>query len=171
MLQYLPDMQRAMGGLGVIATTQKPIVKFMIKAWPLTLLAGYAVFVRLKHRYTSKELSAFNVLTDMGFILTPIVGLAMLNKLAEDSDAQQVLAAKMLAQQTQGTAAAATAPGDGAYQVQPVATDAPAYASDDNQGPAQAAPPTDQGGTTPNVQGFGGFGSHLGPPSSPPPMW
>jgi hypothetical protein len=168
-----------MGGLGVIASTQKPFVKFLIKAWPLALVAGWAAYVRVRHRLKQNELNTFNVLTDMGFILTPLVGLAMLNKIAEDNEMMAKLAqnagggggvvqappnpmqALMSAMQSSGPANAVTPQYDTSDSSMPPAP----------QMPASAGPDPSQGGTTPNVQGFGGFGSHLGPPSSPDSPW
>jgi hypothetical protein len=177
MLQYVGDVNRAMGGLGVLASTQKPFVKFMIKAWPLALVAGWAAFIRVRHRMKQGELNTFNVLTDMGFILTPLVGLAMLNKIAEDNEMMAQIAANTAAQGTQApqaspvqalmTAMQSAGPANAVQDQQ--------YDSSDSsmppppQMPASSGP--DQGGTTPNVQGFGGFGSHLGPPTDPPSMW
>ena len=173
MLQYIPDVNRAMGGLGVLASTQKPFVKFMIKAWPLALIAGWAAFVRVRHRLKQNELNTFNVLTDMGFILTPLVGLAMLNKIAEDNEMMAKLAANAAAPAAPGASPmqallTSIQPGDAANPVQQYDTSdssmPPAPTMPDQSGPAQ-------GGTSPNVQGFGGFGSHLGPPSDPPSIW
>lgn len=165
-----------MGGLGVIASTQKPFVKFLIKAWPLALVAGWAAYVRVRHRLKQNELNTFNVLTDMGFILTPLVGLAMLNKIAEDNEMMAKLAAGqassqtpqqspvqqlMTAMQSSGPANAVTPQYDTSDSSMPPAP----------QMPASSGPSPDQGGTTPNVQGFAGMGSHLGPPTDPNSMW
>ena len=161
-----------MGGLGVIASTQTPFIKFLIKAWPLSLVAGYAIFHRVRHRMASKELTTFNVLTDMGFILTPLVGLAMLNKIAEDNEMMAKIAAGQspVAQQPpQDPAQAIMAAMQSSGPANPVQYDT----SDQSmppapQMPASAGPMPDQGGTTPNVSGMG---SHLGPPTDPDSFW
>jgi hypothetical protein len=175
MLQYLPDVNRAMGGLGVLAATQKPLVKFVIKAWPLALIAGWAIYTRVKHRVQHKELSTFNMLADFGFILTPIVGLAMLNKIAEDNEMMAKLAAAQAPQADPSQPSPVQALMTAMQSSGPANAVQPQYDTSDSsmppapQMPASAGP--DQGGTSPNVQGFGGMNSHLGPPSDPPSMW
>ncbi len=82
MLGHLPDINRAVQGIGVIVGTQRPFVGFLLKNWPLTLVAGFALFAKGRERHKKGELSTYNILADAGLVLSPLVGLALINQLA-----------------------------------------------------------------------------------------
>jgi len=82
MFNHLKDIDKTVQSIGFLVGTQKPFVQFMVKNWPLALFAGLAITGRMLERRKKKELTTFNVLADMGFILSPIVGLAVLNQVA-----------------------------------------------------------------------------------------
>jgi len=88
MLSHLPEIQRTVQGMGILAQTQRPFVRFLIKNWPLTLVAGFALFAKGKERYGKGELNTYNVLADAGLVLSPLVGLALINQLAAQSHAE-----------------------------------------------------------------------------------
>jgi hypothetical protein len=91
MLQYIPQVDATIRGVGTIVGTQRPFVAFLMKNWPLAALAGVALAVRLRERHKKSELSLYNGMADLGLILSPLVGLALLNQLARE---EQVLAAQ-----------------------------------------------------------------------------
>ena len=84
MLQQMGNVAGTMKGLGVLAATQRPFVQFLIKNWPLAMVAGYALFIRGRERWKKGELNTYNAFADAGLILTPLVGLALLNNLAQE---------------------------------------------------------------------------------------
>lgn len=88
MLSHLPEIQRTVQGMGILAQTQRPFVRFLIKNWPLTLVAGFALFAKGRERYGKGELNTYNVLADAGLVLSPLVGLALINQLAAQSHAE-----------------------------------------------------------------------------------
>ncbi len=84
MLGELPQINSAVKGIGFIVGTQRPFVSFLIKNWPLALIGGFAMFARGRERYKKGELTTYNVMADVGLILSPLVGLALLNQLARE---------------------------------------------------------------------------------------
>lgn len=86
-----------MKGLGVLASTQRPFIQFLVKNWVLAGIAGYALFVRGKERWTKDEFNAYNLFADAGLILTPLVGLALLNNLAQEEQSRKDAAAQAAA--------------------------------------------------------------------------
>jgi hypothetical protein len=87
MLAHLPAIEQTVQGMGVLVGTQKPFVRFLVKNWPLALIAGFALFARGRERYQKGELSTYNMMADVGLVLSPLVGLALLNQLAaEDAE-------------------------------------------------------------------------------------
>ena len=92
MLRQLGSVSDTMKGLGAIAATQRPFIQFLMKNWVLTGIAGYALFVRGKERWTKGELTPYNAFADVGLIITPLVGLALLNNLANEEQARQAAA-------------------------------------------------------------------------------
>lgn len=127
MLSQMGNVAGTMKGLGVLASTQRPFVQFLIKNWPLAMIAGYALFVRGKDRWNKGELNAYNAFADAGLILTPLVGLALLNNLAQE-DQKRI-------QATQAAQAVATAPATGST------SEADAISAAVMQAAAQAASP------------------------------
>lgn len=93
MLGQLPEINRAMQGIGVVVGSQRPFVRFLVKNWPLALIAGFALYARGRERWKKKEFTSYNLMADAGLILSPLVGLALLNQLAAEQDAAQAQAA------------------------------------------------------------------------------
>lgn len=84
MIQHLPEIQKTVQGLGVLVGTQRPFARFLVKNWPLALIAGFAMYGRCRERYQKGELNVYNGMADVGLILSPLVGLALLNQLATE---------------------------------------------------------------------------------------
>ena len=82
MLGNLPEINRAVQGIGFVVGTQRPFVSFLLKNWPLTLVAGFALVAKGRERHKKGELSTYNLLADAGLVLSPLVGLALINQLA-----------------------------------------------------------------------------------------
>lgn len=95
MLSYIPEISATMRGVGSLVGEQRPFVGFLMKNWPLAALAGVALFARLRERHKKGELGLYNGMADFGLIISPLVGLALLNQLAREE--QQIT----LAQQQQ----------------------------------------------------------------------
>lgn len=83
MLGQVASINGAVQGLGVLVGQQRPFVGFLLKNWPLAAIAGFAMFARTKERHKKGELSTYNALADLGLVLSPLVGLALLNQLAQ----------------------------------------------------------------------------------------
>lgn len=106
MLQHFGQIGAVVQGMGAVVDNQKPFVRFLVNNWPLTLIAGLAMFCRVRERMAAKEVSTYNLLADAGLVLSPLVGIALLKQLAEqDHERAKAIAAEMIAQ--------------GAYQVPP----------------------------------------------------
>lgn len=84
MLKHVPEINQTLKGLSVVLENQAPVVRFFLRNWPVTLLAGTALGTRLVQRYRKKELTAYNVVTDVGTIVGPIASLFLLVKLAQE---------------------------------------------------------------------------------------
>lgn len=82
MLSHLPEISRTIQGMGILTQTQRPFVQFLIKNWPLTIVAGFALFAKGRERLKKGDLTTYNVLADAGLVLSPLVGLALINQLA-----------------------------------------------------------------------------------------
>ncbi len=93
MLGELPQINSAVQGIGFMVGTQRPFVSFLMRNWPLALIGGFAMFARGRERYMKGELTTYNVMADVGLILSPLVGLALLNQLARE---EQLLATQGL---------------------------------------------------------------------------
>lgn len=89
MLEALPEIQSTVRGLGVIVGTQRPFCSFLLKNWPLTLLAAWGMYARGKHRWDQGEFTSYNLLADAGLILSPLIGLAILNQIAQQDQLLQ----------------------------------------------------------------------------------
>lgn len=84
MLSYIPEISATMRGVGSLVGEQRPFVGFLMKNWPLAALAGVALFARLRERHKKGELGLYNGMADFGLIISPLVGLALLNQLARE---------------------------------------------------------------------------------------
>lgn len=92
MIQHLGEINGVMQGVGVIVGSQRPFVRFLVANWPLAMVAGLAIAGRFAERYKKGELTAYNALADAGLMLSPLVGIALLNQLATDrADREQML--------------------------------------------------------------------------------
>jgi hypothetical protein len=95
MLGNLGEIQRNMQGIGVVIGTQRPFLSFLVKNWPLTAVAAWGLYARGKHRWDKNEFTSYNLLADAGLILSPLIGLAILNQIAQQD---QLLSAMQSAQ-------------------------------------------------------------------------
>lgn len=86
MLGHLPEINRTIKGIGFLVDDQKPFIRFLIQNWPLAAIAAFAMFAKGRERYKSGELTVYNVLADAGLVLSPLVGLALINQLAKGQD-------------------------------------------------------------------------------------
>lgn len=89
MLGHLPEVNRAIKGIGFLVGDQKPFVRFLIQNWPLAAIAGFAMFAKGRERYKNGDLTVYNVLADAGLVLSPLVGLALINQLAKNQEIMQ----------------------------------------------------------------------------------
>lgn len=87
MLQYISDVNKAVEGLGIIATNQGPLLRMLIRNWPLTVLAGGAIALRLYDRHKKGDLTLYTGMVDSGYILGPAVSLLFLAHLARLNEA------------------------------------------------------------------------------------
>ncbi len=91
MLGELPGINQAVQGVGFMVGTQRPFVAFLMKNWPLGLIGAFAMYARGRERWKKNEFTTYNLRADAGLILSPLVGLALLNQLARE---EQMLAAQ-----------------------------------------------------------------------------
>lgn len=99
MLQHFGQIGAVVNGMGALVENQKPFVRFLVNNWPLTLIAGAAMAWRLKERWKAKEITPYNIMADAGLMLSPLVGLALLNQLAQqDHERAKAIAAELIAQ-------------------------------------------------------------------------
>ncbi len=82
MLGHLNGINGAIGGMGFLVDKNRPFVNFLVKNWWLVAIAGIAVVSKSMERKKKGELTVFNSMADVGLILSPLVGLALLNQLA-----------------------------------------------------------------------------------------
>lgn len=87
----MPQINNAVQGIGFMVGTQRPFVSFLMKNWPLAIIGGFALFARGRERLKKGEFTTYNLMADAGLILSPLVGLALLNQLARE---EQLLAAQ-----------------------------------------------------------------------------
>lgn len=87
MLDYLPQINSTIKGLAAVVDNQSAAVRFFLRNWPVTLLAGAALAGRMVYRHKQKELSAYNVLIDVGSVIGPVASLFLVLKLAQESEA------------------------------------------------------------------------------------
>lgn len=114
MLGQLPEINRAVQGIGFMVGSQRPFLSFLLKNWPLALIGGFALYARGRERWKKDEFTTYNLMADAGLILSPLVGLALLNQLAkEEQDRLAAVAPPMPA--ADATAAPATTPVSGLY--------------------------------------------------------
>lgn len=94
----LPRLNTTIQGLGFAIGQQRPFLGFLVKNWPLTLIAGLALFGKLYERHKKGDLTTYNALADAGLVLSPLVGLALLNQLAKQEQMMNPEAAQAIAQ-------------------------------------------------------------------------
>lgn len=92
MLGELPQINQAVQGIGFMVGTQRPFVSFLVKNWPLALVGGFALYARGRERWKKDEFTTYNLMADAGLILSPLVGLALLNQLAREEQQLAALA-------------------------------------------------------------------------------
>lgn len=96
MLNNLGQIQGAMNGVGFMLGTQKPFVSFLVKNWPLAVIAGFAMYGKINERTKKGDLTVYNGLADLGLVLSPLVGLALLNQMAQQEHAARAGTAPLL---------------------------------------------------------------------------
>lgn len=84
---HLKDIDKTVQGIGFLVGNQRPFVQFMVRNWPLAAIAGLALYGKARSRHKAKELDIYNMMVDLGLILSPLVGLAVLNQLAHQQAA------------------------------------------------------------------------------------
>lgn len=89
MLQYVKDINAAVQGLGIVATNQGPLIRMLIRNWPLTVAMGGALGLKLYDRYKNKDLSLYTGLVDSGAIVGPVVSIMSLAYLARINEEKQ----------------------------------------------------------------------------------
>lgn len=89
MLQYAPQINATIKGLGAVIENQGPAVRMLAGAWPVTLLAGAALFFRFQDRWKKGELTLFHGLADAGMLLAPVVSLVILADFAKKREKEQ----------------------------------------------------------------------------------
>ena len=83
MLGNLPEVNRTIQGIGFLVGEQRPFVRFLIQNWPLAAIAAFAMFAKGRQRLKDGDLTVYNVMADAGLVLSPLVGLALINQLAQ----------------------------------------------------------------------------------------
>lgn len=83
MLGELPRIHGAVQGIGFLVGQNRPFVSFMVRNWPLAVIAGLAMYGKVRERHKKGELNTFNALGDLGLVLSPLVGIALLNQMAK----------------------------------------------------------------------------------------
>ncbi len=101
MLGQLGQINGAIGGMGFLVDKNRPFVNFLVKNWWLAAIAGVAITGRILERKKKGEINTFNLMADVGFVLTPLVGLALLNQVACEEHAKQVAAGAFAPQPAQ----------------------------------------------------------------------
>ncbi len=96
MLAELPQINGAMQGVGFLVGSQRPFITFLIKNWPLALIGALAMYGKVRERHKAKDLSAYNTLADLGLVLSPLVGLALLKQLAQQDEERKAAAARLV---------------------------------------------------------------------------
>lgn len=64
------------------AAAQNPLLRLTVRYWPIALMVGTALGVRLWKRHQDNELSLYNAITDTASIVTPWGSLALLSEFA-----------------------------------------------------------------------------------------
>ena len=118
MLDQIPQINRTMQGIGVLAGTQRPFLSFLGRNWILVGIAGLAMYARGRERWKKGEFTTYNLMADAGLILSPLVGLALLNQLALDqADRAAAVLSQNAAPPIDPTAVAAAAAGGSMPQI------------------------------------------------------
>lgn len=86
MLKHAAEINQTLKGLAAVVDNQAPVVRFFLRNWPVTLLAGTALTARMMQRYKQKELSPYNVVVDVGTIIGPVASIFLLVNLASESE-------------------------------------------------------------------------------------
>lgn len=86
------------------AARNNPLVRLTVRYWPVTILVGTALAVRLWNRHKDKDLTLYTALTDTASIVTPWGTVALLSEFAMRQEQRK---AQVPAQQPYGPAEAA----------------------------------------------------------------
>lgn len=85
-MEHLPRINSTVKGLAAVVDNQPAVLRFFARNWPVTVLAGAALTGRMMQRHKKKELSAYNILVDVGSIIGPVASLFLVVKLAQESE-------------------------------------------------------------------------------------
>jgi len=96
MLGDLSRIDGTINGLSFLAGKNRPFVAFVAKNWWIAAIAGVAMASKVRERHKKNELTTYNTLMDLGMVLSPLVGLAMLNQLAANEHALREAASARL---------------------------------------------------------------------------
>lgn len=91
MLEYAPKINAAVKGLGAVVDNQHTVVRFLVKNWAITGIAGLALASQFYRRYKKGELTPFNGFTDAGLILSPMVALFTIHQMAKQTEVAERL--------------------------------------------------------------------------------
>ncbi len=92
MLKYAADVNRTIKGMGAIVENQGPLVQMFVHNWALSGVAGAALGLRLWRQWQKGQLTFWGGVQDAGVVISPLVGLFLLQKIAEEKHEQKSLA-------------------------------------------------------------------------------
>jgi len=92
MIQYAPDVNKVVRGLSAVVEQQHPLVKMFIHNWAITGVAAAALGLRLWRQHKRGDLNFWNGVQDAGIVISPVVGLFLLQKIAEEKEVQKSIA-------------------------------------------------------------------------------
>lgn len=92
MLQYATEVNRTMKGLAAVASNHSPLLGLFARNWPLIALAGGALAVRYYRQWKDGTLSYWQGVQDAGIVISPLVGIFLLQKIAEEKQVEQAIA-------------------------------------------------------------------------------
>jgi len=92
MIQYASEVNQTMKGLAAVASNHSPLLALFAKNWPLIGVAGGALAVRYYRQWQSKTFSYWQAVQDAGIVISPLVGIFLLQKIAEEKQVERAIA-------------------------------------------------------------------------------
>lgn len=86
MLKYVPDLVKAVHGLGLVVNAESSLAKMALRHWPITGIILAAWGSQIYRRWKNKDLTLYTALIDSGAILGPAVSLMVLTKISREVD-------------------------------------------------------------------------------------